>query len=121
MSDPITLLRAHRRAAKKAEAAASALGEAITLEAERTLGGIWHTSGEYGAWRDVANAQLWLSLDGDGVWRLGLGCSEWSTNHGEGADPRAAADSWLRANTRYRRHEVNVVREWLAERLTEHA
>ena len=115
-SDTTSLLRAHRRAAKKAEAAASALGEAVAREAGQAIGGIWHPGGAYGAWRDAVGAHLWISLDGDGVWRLGLGCLEWSTNHGEGADPRAAAYSWLHANTRYRRREVNAVRDWLRER-----
>ena len=115
-SDLTSPLRAHRRAAKKADAAASTLGEAVAREAGQAIGGIWHPDGTPGAWRDVAGAYLWLSLDGDGVWRLGLGRPEWSTNHGEGGDPRAAAYSWLHANTRYRRREVNAVRDWLRER-----
>lgn len=116
MSDLLVLLRAHRRAAKKAEAAACALGEAVAAEAARTIGGVWHGNGEYGASSELGAAWFWIGLDADGVWHFGFGGDGWSTHPAEGADPRAAAYGWLRANTRYRQPEVVAAREWLGER-----
>lgn len=113
MGDPIALLRAHRRAAKKANVAARALGEAVVHEAAKAIGGVWRPNGEHGAFVEIDSAWLWLSLDSDEVWRVGFG-REWSTETGEGADPRAAAYAWLRANARCRRPEIIAAREWLA-------